>query len=662
MRRAALLLGAALLLAGCAGSHGGAAATAGVDATTATKSEASTGAAAAPAPPPTPAQRVLGLPPLKPGPVPGYLMIADRNNDRIIILNPQTKKIVWQFPRPGDVRPGQSFHDPDDAFFAPGWKSITTNEEYNQTMSQIDLRTHRIVWSFGHPGVRGSAFGYLSNPDDAYLLPNGLFMVADIQNCRVLFVSRAKKVVREIGHAGYCGHNPPQGLSSPNGATPLPDGGVLVTEIGGWVDRISKSGRLLYTIRTPTTYPSDAQLLPNGDILVAGFNTPGRVDELTPQGKIVWTYEPTGYWSLDRPSLAERWPNGLIAITDDWHHRVVVVNPKTNKVVWSYGHLNQPSSAPGYLSKPDGLDLLPAVPQSATARSGATATSGPTATTAAATPSAGPAAVKSRLRVTRIGSLPQALSKASAVALPGGKLMVLGGEAGGSSVDTILAGRPGRLRSVGRLPVAGHDAAAALVGGSVLLFGGGQATSVDSLVRVSPSGAARSAGHLDEPLSDLGAVVVGGRAYLVGGYTGSQYATAVLRYDGGGRTTTVARLPAGTRYAGVAAIGSTIYVAGGLTTAGVSRAVYAVDVAAGTVNRLGTLPAPQDHAAMAALGGQLYLVGGRRVLRIDPRTGKVSVAATLPASLADPTATVVGTRVVVAGGGTSAVYALTPTG
>ncbi len=593
------------------------------------------------APPLTPAQR-LGFPALKPGLVPGYVLIADRNNNRIIIVNPRTNTVVWEFPRPGDIRPGQSFHDPDDAFFTPGYKSISTNEEYNQQIGEIDIKRHRLVWTFGHAGVRGSAFGYLSNPDDAYLLPNGLFMVADIQNCRVLFINRAHKVVREIGHAGNCGHNPPQGLSSPNGATPLADGGVLVTEIGGWVDRISAGGKLLWTIRTPTSYPSDAQLLPDGNVLVAGFNTPGRVDEITPHGKVVWTYAPAGYWSLDRPSLAVRWPNGMIAITDDWHHRIVVVNPKTKRVVWSYGHLNQPGSSAGYVNKPDGLDLLPAVPQGARAKQVTTA----------------PVPLGT---VKKIGSLPQTISKASAVALPGGKMMLLGGEIAGASTDQVLSGTPEHLRAVGRLPTPTHDAAAALVGGAVYLFGGGQATSVATVFRVDPaSGAAKIAGHMDEPLSDLGAVTVGGKAYLVGGYTSVKFASAVLRYSARGKTTTVARLPAGLRYAGVAAIGSTIYVAGGLTPSGVSSAVYAVDLAAGTANQVATLPGPEDHAAMAALGGRLYLAGGTGILRIDPASGSVSLAARLPAPLVDPTATIVGSRIVIAGGGTSAVYAFTP--
>ena len=95
----------------------------------------------------------------------------------------------------------------------------------------------------------------------------------------------------------------------------------------------------------------------------------------------------------------------MIAITDDWHHRVLVVDPRTKKVVWSYGHLNQPSSAPGYLNKPDGLDLLPAVP-------GAVKAARKTIV---------------NVNVARVGTLPQALGKASAVALPGGKLLVLGG-------------------------------------------------------------------------------------------------------------------------------------------------------------------------------------------------------------------------------------------
>jgi hypothetical protein len=600
--------------------------------------------------PSSPAKRLLGLPPVAPGPVPGYVLVADRNNDRLLIVSP-SKRVVWRFPRRGDVRPGQSFHDPDDAFFAPGYREISINEEFNETASIIDVHTHRLVWSYGHAGVAGAGIGYLSNPDDAYVLRNGDLMVADIRNCRVLFINHAKRLVREIGHAGSCTHDPPTGLSSPNGATPLADGGVLVTEIGGWVDRLSRAGRLLYTIRTPTTYPSDAQLLPNGNILVAGFNTPGRVDELTPSGRVVWTYAPpSGAGELDRPSLAVRWPNGMIAVTDDWHHRIVVIDPHTKRIVWSYGHDGSPGTAPGYLDKPDGLDLLPATVTKRARRT----TSPPR---------------RAGLTVKQAGTLPAALSRASAVALPNGRVLVAGGLAGGSSTDAILAWTPQRLRGIGRLPIAGHDAAAVLVGKKVLVFGGGQGVSTDNVVSLDPAtGRASLTAHLGEPLSDLGAAVVGTNAYLVGGYTGSRYASAILRYRGAGKTSTVARLPVGLRYAGVAALGRTIFVAGGLTTAGESNRVFAVVPSTGTVRQVATLPTPWAYGALVAYRGALLLVGGKselgvasaEVLRIDPTTGRVSAAGRLPRPLAEPAVAARSNDVVVIGGeGSRAIYTLT---
>jgi hypothetical protein len=308
----------------------------------------------------SPAATALGLPPVPRGPVPGYALVADRNNNRLLIVSP-TGKIVWRFPHPGDIRRGQSFRDPDDAFFAPGYRRLVTNEEFNDALAQIDLRTRRIVWSYGRAGVAGSAPGELSNPDDAYRLPDGLVQVADIRNCRILRITERRKIAGSLGSPARCVHDPPRSFESPNGATPLPDGGTLVTEIGGWVDRLDARGRLLYSVRTPTTYPSDAQLLPGGDILVAGFDSPGRIDEITPRGRILWTYGPrSGYGALDRPSLAVRWPNGMIAATDDWHHRLVVIDPRAKRIVWQYGHLGIASAAAGYLSKPDGLDLLPA--------------------------------------------------------------------------------------------------------------------------------------------------------------------------------------------------------------------------------------------------------------------------------------------------------------
>ena len=261
----------------------------------------------------------------------------------------------------------------------------------------------------------------------------------------------------------------------------------------------------------------------------------------------------------------------------------------------------------------------------------------------------------------RIGSLPHAISKASAVALPNGRVLIIGGLVGNSSIDTI-AKLTATEHVIGHLPQPTHDAAAAVLNGSVYLFGGGESVSEPTVVRIDPAnGATTGAAPIGEPLSDEGAVTIGGRVYLVGGYTGSEFATAILRYGSSGTPAVVARLPQGTRYAGVAAIGRTIYVVGGLTTSGPTSAIYAFPLG-GRLRRIGTLPRPEAHAALAALNGTLYYVGGRRILAINPRTGKSTIAARLPASLADPSVVAAGNAVVIAGGGTNGIWSLSPAG
>ena len=170
------------------------------------------------------AARLLGLPsPPTSSPLPGYLLIADRDNNRIIVVTPD-HRIVWSFPGTNGLAPGQHFAGPDDAFLSPDGRSLITNEEFSDAIAQVALgpRPH-IVWQYGHPDTPGSAHGYLSHPDDAYLLPDGRIVVADIINCRVLFLDHASRVVRSIGRAGECTHEPPRAILSPNGDTPLPD-------------------------------------------------------------------------------------------------------------------------------------------------------------------------------------------------------------------------------------------------------------------------------------------------------------------------------------------------------------------------------------------------------------------------------------------------------
>ena len=147
----------------------------------------------------------------------------------------------------------------------------------------------------------------------------------------------------------------------PPGADPTQARIQVISEItGSWIDDIGPKGNLRWAVRAPVSYPSDPQLLQPGRILLADYANPGHVLIMTSRGKVLWRYGPSsGPGKLDHPSLATRLAPGLVAITDDYNDRVVVVNIHTNTIVWQYGHDGVPGTAPGYLSTPDGLDLLP---------------------------------------------------------------------------------------------------------------------------------------------------------------------------------------------------------------------------------------------------------------------------------------------------------------
>ncbi|MDE3024503.1 MAG: hypothetical protein KGI93_02925 [Acidobacteriota bacterium] len=291
--------------------------------------------------------------------LPGALLIADRGNDRMLLVDSH-HRILWHFPNARDLARGVHLYFDDDTFVEPGGKAIVSNEEEAHTIVSVNIATHARVHLYGTPGVRGSGPNELNTPDDAYVLPNGTLTVADAYNCRVLFI-RAHRIVKQLGTTGVCRHDPPRYLGAVNGDTPLPGGGVLVSEIqGSWIDDISGSGKLRWAVQAPVSYPSDPQPLPGGRILLADYSSPGAALIINRRGRVLWRYRPVSGWAaLDHPSLAMMLPNGNIAVNDDYNDRVVVIDPKTNRIVWQYGHAGIAGTGAGYLNTPDGLDFVP---------------------------------------------------------------------------------------------------------------------------------------------------------------------------------------------------------------------------------------------------------------------------------------------------------------
>jgi outer membrane protein assembly factor BamB len=99
----------------------------------------------------------------------GDLLIADRGNNRILIVNSRAQ-VLWKFPVAGSLSTAQTF-SADDAFLAPDGRTILASEELHQIVVRIDIATKRITWQYGHYGQARAAVGYLNTPDDAYPWP-----------------------------------------------------------------------------------------------------------------------------------------------------------------------------------------------------------------------------------------------------------------------------------------------------------------------------------------------------------------------------------------------------------------------------------------------------------------------------------------------------------
>jgi hypothetical protein len=303
-----------------------------------------------------------------PSVLPGPILIADRNNDRLLEISPKGR-VLWRFPEAGDLAPGQTFLLPDDAFFTPDGRRVVVTQEDDFVISIVDVASHRIVYRYGHPGEPGSEPDYLHNPDDAMLGPSGELIVADIKNCRVLVIRPpAHTPLRQLGVTGDCEHRPGLSYGSPNGAFPMSDGNTAITEINGdWLDVVAPGGRLVAATHPPGfSYPSDTNEVRPGLFISADYTDPGALETFTASGQLRWRFQPSGAQALDEPSLALPLPNGDVLANDDKNDRVIVVEPRTNRIVWQYGHTHVPGSTEGFLSNPDGVDL--AAPNSMTGR------------------------------------------------------------------------------------------------------------------------------------------------------------------------------------------------------------------------------------------------------------------------------------------------------
>ena len=287
-----------------------------------------------------------------PSALPRNILVADRNNHRLIAITPQGR-LAWS----------KRIAGPSDAYLTPDRRSIIVTEHGGFVVVRIGVRSGVISYRYGHSGHPGTADNHLHDPQTAQQLADGELLITDKSNCRILFViPPAHRPARTLGRTRVCAHDPPTTFSYPDAAFPTAGGGLVVTELTpAWVDLLSKAGTLVAALRVPgLSAPYDANQAAGGVLIATSHARPGAVEEFTATGAVRWRYAPaTGPGALALPSLAQVLPGGDVLVCDSGNDRIVVIDPRSNRIVWQYGHTAVAGSAPGYLHTPDSAILAP---------------------------------------------------------------------------------------------------------------------------------------------------------------------------------------------------------------------------------------------------------------------------------------------------------------
>lgn len=116
------------------------------------------------------------------------------------------------------------------------------------------------------------------------------------------------------------------------------------------------------------------------------------------------------------------------------------------------------------------------------------------------------------------------------------------------------------------------------------------------------------------------------------------------------------------RYPAVAALGSAVYVFGGLIAGGeytgtFSNAIQRISLPTGSARVVGHLPTPLAHAMAAVVAGRIYVLGGsapggpsNAVRRFDATTNTIALVGRLPHPLTDAAVATTGRTVYLLGG------------
>ncbi|XP_053570236.1 E3 ubiquitin-protein ligase TRIM71 [Bombina bombina] len=248
----------------------------------------------------------------------GYIIVADRSNNRVQIFKP-CGTFHHKFGTLGS-RPGQ-FDRPAGVACDNSRRIVVADKDNHRV--QIFTFEGQFIMKFGEKGTKNGQFNY---PWDVAINSEGKILVSDTRNHRVQLFSQDGTFLNKYGFEGALWKH----FDSPRGVAFSQDGYLVVTDFNNHRLLIIKpdcqSAHFLGTEGTGSGQflrPQGVAVDQEGRIIVADSRN-HRVQIFEPNGSFLCKFgtQGSGFGQMDRPSGIAVTPDGTIVVVDFGNNRI----------------------------------------------------------------------------------------------------------------------------------------------------------------------------------------------------------------------------------------------------------------------------------------------------------------------------------------------------
>ncbi|KAL7976755.1 hypothetical protein Chor_008704 [Crotalus horridus] len=250
----------------------------------------------------------------------GYIIVADRSNNRIQIFKP-CGAFHHKFGTLG-ARPGQ-FDRPAGVACDSSRRIVVADKDNHRI--QIFTFDGQFILKFGEKGTKNGQFNY---PWDVAVNCEGKILVSDTRNHRVQLFGPDGVFLNKYGFEGALWKH----FDSPRGVTFNHEGHLVVTDFNNHrllvIRPDCQSARFLGSEGTNNGQflrPQGVAVDQEGRIIVADSRN-HRVQIFEPNGSFLCKFgtQGSGFGQMDRPSGITVTPDGMIVVVDFGNNRILI--------------------------------------------------------------------------------------------------------------------------------------------------------------------------------------------------------------------------------------------------------------------------------------------------------------------------------------------------